>query len=95
MKDAKAAVKELTGEDASNITEILEQLGLKNEGTLKEKVHAAARELGDVSIFVEVCDFIWAHNSLYGHTVHNHLSLSCFIYISLTRSQCLPSQDAV
>ena len=57
LKDAKAAVKELTGEDASNITEILEQLGLKNEGTLKEKVHAAATELG-VSIFVWVGDFL-------------------------------------
>ena len=45
LKDAKSAVKELTGEDVSNITEILEQLGLKNEGTLKEKVHAAAREM--------------------------------------------------
>ena len=51
LKDVKAAVKEMTGEDASNITEVLELLGLKNEGTLKEKVHAAAMELG-VSIFV-------------------------------------------
>ena len=95
LTDVKEAVKEMTGEDVSNITEVLEQLGLKNEGTLKEKVHAAARELDDVSIFVEVCDFIWAHNSLYGHAAHNHLSLSYFIYISLTRSQCLRSQDAV
>ena len=94
LNDVKSAVKEMTGEDASNITEVLELLGRKNEGTLKEKVHAAAMEL-DVSIFVEVCDFIWAHNSLYGHAAHNHLSLSYFIYISLTRSQCLRSPDAV
>ena len=61
--EVKAAVKELTGEDASNITEVLELLGRKNEGTLKEKVHAAAMELG-VSIFVEVCDFVWASQHL-------------------------------
>ena len=59
LKDVKSAVKEMTGEDASNITEVLELLGRKNEGTLKEKVHAAAMEL-DVSIFVEVCDLLWA-----------------------------------
>ena len=57
MSDVKVAVKEVTGEDVSNITEVLELLGLKNEGTLKQKVHAAATEL-DVSIFVEVCDFV-------------------------------------
>ena len=45
LNDVKAAVKEMTGEDVSNITEALEQLGLNNEGTLKEKVHAAAREM--------------------------------------------------
>ena len=56
LTDVKEAVKEMTGEDVSNITEVLEQLGLKNEGTLKEKVHAAAKDLS-VSIFVEVCDF--------------------------------------
>ena len=56
LNDVKAAVKEMTGEDVSNITEVLEQIGLKIEGTLKEKVHAAAMELG-VSIFVEVCNF--------------------------------------
>ena len=49
LKDVKAAVKDLTGEDVSNITEVLELLGLKNEGTLKEKVHAVATEL-DISI---------------------------------------------
>ena len=54
MSDVKVAVKEVTGEDVSNITEVLELLGLKNEGTLKEKVYAAAREL-NVSIFDEVC----------------------------------------
>ena len=57
LKDVKSAVKEMTGEDASNITEVLELLGIKNEGTLKEKVHAAATELG-VSIFVWVGDFL-------------------------------------
>ena len=61
LNDVKSAVKELTGEDVSNITEALELLGLKNEGTLKEKVHAAAMELG-ISIFVEVRDFVWAHS---------------------------------
>ena len=45
LNDVKAAVKEMTGEDVSNITETLEALGLKIEGTLKEKVHAAAREM--------------------------------------------------
>ena len=49
MSDVKVAVKEVTGEDVSNITEVLELLGLKNEGTLKEKVHAVATEL-DISI---------------------------------------------
>ena len=63
LTDVKEAVKEMTGEDVSNITEVLEQLGLKNEGTLKEKVHAAAKDLG-VSIFVEVCDFVWASQHL-------------------------------
>ena len=57
MKDVKAGVKELTEQDVSSITEALELLGLKNEGTLKEKVHAAATELG-VSIFVWVGDFL-------------------------------------
>merc|ERR1711998_557852 len=52
LKDVKAAVKELTGEDVRNITEAVELLGLKNEGTPKEKVHAAAIELR-ISIFVE------------------------------------------
>ena len=81
LKDVKAAVKELTGEDVSNITEVLELLGLKNEGTLKEKVHAAAMELG-VSIFVEVRDFVWAHSS-------HQLSPSVFAYISLDHSTIL------
>ena len=49
LNDVKSAVTEMTGEDASNITEVLELLGLKNEGTLKEKVHAVATEL-DISI---------------------------------------------
>ena len=40
----------LLGEDVNNITEALEALGLKNEGRLKEKLHAAASEL-DISIF--------------------------------------------
>ena len=80
LKDVKAAVKELTGEDVSNITEALEQLGLKNEGTLKEKMYAAAREL-NISIFVEVRDFVWAH------TAHNKLSPAVSIYISLDDSQ--------
>ena len=55
MNDVKATVKGITGEDIGKLTEILELLGLKNEGTLKQKVHAAATEL-DISIFVEVCD---------------------------------------
>ena len=62
LKDVKAAVKELTGEDVRNITEAVELLELKNEGTPKEKVHAAAIELG-ISIFVEVRDFLWAYSS--------------------------------
>ena len=51
MKDVKAAVKELTGEDVRNITEAVELLELKNKGTPKEKVHAAAIELG-ISIYL-------------------------------------------
>ena len=62
LNDVKSAVKEMTGEDVSNITEVLELLGLNVEGTLKEKVHAAAMELG-VSIFVEVCNPVFAHSS--------------------------------
>ena len=62
LNDVKSAVKEMTGEDVSNITEVLELLGLNVEGTLKEKVHAAAMEL-DVSVFEKVCDFVWAHSS--------------------------------
>ena len=84
LKDVKAAVKELTGEDVSNITEVLELLGLKNEGTLKEKVHAAAMELG-VSIFVEVRDFAWARSS-------QRTLPSVFTYISLDHSR---SQDGL
>ena len=84
LMEVKAAVKELTGEDASNITEVLELLGLKNEGTLKEKVHAAAMELG-VSIFVEVRDFAWAHSS-------QRTLPSVFTYISLDHSR---SQDGL
>ena len=76
MSDVKVAVKEVTGEDVSNITEVLELLGLKNEGTIKEKVHAAAIELG-ISIFVEVRDFVWAHSS-------QRTLPSCF-YLHLTR----------
>ena len=89
LKDVKAAVKELTGEDVSNITEALEQLGLKNEGTLKEKVYAAAREL-NISIFVEVRHFLWAHSS-------HQLSPSVFAYISLDYSNSSPlrPQDGV
>ena len=51
LKDVKSNVKELTGEDVSNIDEALELLGLEIKGKLKEKIHAAAMELG-VSIFV-------------------------------------------
>ena len=80
LNDVKAAVKEMTGEDVSNITEVLELLGLNVEGTLKEKVHAAAMEL-DVSVFEKVCDFVWAH------TAHNKISPAVSIYISLDDSQ--------
>ena len=59
-------------------------LGLKNEGTLKEKVHAAAMELG-VSIFVEVRDFAWACSS-------QRTLPSVFTYISLDHSR---SQDGL
>ena len=83
LTNVKAAVKEMTGEDVSNITEALELLGLKNEGTLKEKMYAAAREL-NISIFVEVRDFLWTHSS-------HQLSPSVFAYISLDYSKFFPS----
>ena len=75
MSDVKVAVKEVTGEDVSNITEVLEQLGLNIEGTLKEKVHAAAMELS-VSIFVEVCNPVFAHSSLLPIYSYQHLTYS-------------------
>ena len=56
MSEVKAAVKEVTGKDVNKITETLELLELKNEGTLKEKVYAAAKEL-NIPIIVEVCGF--------------------------------------
>ena len=71
--EVKAAVKELTGEDVSNIDEALELLGLEIKGKLKEKIHAAAMELG-ISIFVEVCDFVCAHSS--------HRTLPICFYLS-------------
>ena len=82
LKDVKSAVKELTGEDASTIDEALELLGLEIKGKLKEKIHAAAMEL-DVSIFVEVREFVWAHSS-------QRILLICF-YLHLTRSFTISS----
>ena len=82
LNDVKSAVTEMTEEDVSNITEVLELLGLKNEGTLKEKMYAAAREL-NISIFVEVRDFACAHSS-------HQLSPSVFAYISLDYSNSSP-----
>lgn len=67
MSDVKVAVKEVTGEDAGNIKEVLELLELEIEGKPKEKVHAAARELG-VSIFAEVCDVYGQLTTMLSHT---------------------------
>ena len=87
LKDVKVAVKEGLEADVRTIDEVVELLGLEIEGTLKEKIHAAAMEL-DVSIFVEVCDLLWAQ-------LTTTLS-SFFIYISLVRKYFPPwPQDAV
>ena len=51
LKDVEAAMKEGLEADVRTIDEVLELLGLEIKGKLKEKIHAAAMELG-VSIFV-------------------------------------------